>query len=651
MIVVFIITTLQGSSFGVLWSVSVRWILGENMDLNYQSFMSAILSWWQDITELLTVAPVAITFWLVVAILLMSILVILTLRRQLTSCQSLLTFSATPTLVLDIKKGAVVYSNPALVAIFGQENSNTSNIVAQSCFERLSHLIDKTTVTNDVFHIKQLKKTLRFSAVQINYQGRRAWLCQVDHIGTNSSAISPWDMDGQIINHLFTSNSAFIHIKTLDGLILNCSSSWAAQFNQSAVQVNGHFERDFYSASKMEQIKSYEKSVLTGDIQEYEEWSTVDDNNILLQTIKYPLYDEHKKVVAILTVSNDQTEVMELNERLLSENGEHLRIEAELSRNNSLLNSVINATPDPVAFMNGNGKYVGANQGYCEVVGVEHAKLIGMDRQLLVSKDKKSWLLEQENQLLVDGKSVRYEELLNLTGQEPRWYEICKQRYVNNTNGESGILIIYRDLTERKRIEYELEQAIEKFDELSSIDELTKIANRRTFDSKLQHYWSTHHREVKQMSLLFCDVDSFKLYNDNYGHPMGDVVLARIAQVMNEQVHRGADLVARYGGEEFAVILPNTDEEGAIRLANKIIDAVEQLAIAHAYSKAAKHVTLSIGIATMCPEDESSEAQLLENADKALYLAKESGRNQCCVYRDAGYDNGMVELNFDLLGS
>ena len=618
------------------------------MDFNYQSFMQPMLNWWRGITELSTNTPIMITFWLVVAALLMSMLVMLTLSRKIATYKELLTLSATPTLVLDVKKATIRYSNPAITAIFDQDN-HTSHIVAKCCFERLSHLTDQTSVTNDVFHIKQLKKTLRYSAVQINYQGRRAWLCQIEHIDTNSSTISPWDMDGQIINSLFSSNSAFIHIKTLDGLILSCSPSWATQFGQSVEQVSGYFEHDFYSASKLEQIKSYEKSVVTGEIQEYEEWSTVDDNNILLQTIKYPLYDEHKNVVAILTVSNDQTEVMELNERLLSENGEHLRIEAELSRNNSLLNSVINATPDPVAFMNGNGKYVGANHGYCEVVGVKHADLIGMDRQQLFSHDKKFWLLEQENQLLVDGKSVRYEEFLHFSDQEPRWYEICKQRYVNSTNGESGILIIYRDLTERKRIEHELEQAIEKFDELSSIDELTKIANRRTFDSKLQHYWSIHHREVKEMSLLFCDVDSFKLYNDNYGHPMGDTVLANIAQVMNEQVHRGADLVARYGGEEFAVILPNTDEEGAIRLAIKIIAAVENLAIEHTHSKAAKYVTLSIGVATLCPEDESSEAQLLENADKALYLAKEHGRNQYCVYRDEEREPAMVELNFDLL--
>ena len=618
------------------------------MDINYQFFITAIFSWWQDITEFSASTTVGMTFWLVITTLLVNILVILTLLRKLTTCQSLLTFSATPTLVLDIKKGSILYSNSAIASIFNQEN-NTSNIIAQCCFERLSRRVDERAVTNDVFHIKQLKKTLRFSAVQIKYQRRRAWLCQIDHIGTNSSAISPWDMDGQIINNLFLSNSAFIHIKTLDGLILNCSPSWAAQFEQSVEQVNGHFEHDFYSASKLTQIRSYEKTVLTGEVQEYEEWSTVDDNNMLLKTIKYPLYDEHKKVVAILTVSNDLTEVMELNERLLNENGEHLRIEAELSRNNSLLNSVINATPDPVAFMNGNGKFVGANEGYCEVVGVKHVDLIGMDRQDLISIDKKSWLLEQENQLLLDGKSVRYEELLHLSEQDPRWYEICKQRYVNNSSGENGILIIYRDLTERKRIEHDLEQAIEKFDELSSTDALTKVANRRTFDNKLQHYWSIHHREVKQMSLLFCDVDCFKLYNDNYGHPMGDIVLTKLAQVMNDQIHRGADLVARYGGEEFAVILPNTDGEGAIRLASKIITAVEDLAIKHAYSKAAKHVTLSIGIATMCPVSERSEVQLLENADKALYIAKANGRNQYSVYQELSHDNDILELDFDLL--
>ncbi|MFT5880368.1 MAG: diguanylate cyclase (GGDEF)-like protein/PAS domain S-box-containing protein [Moritella sp.] len=487
--------------------------------------------------------------------------------------------------------------------------------------------------------------------MKIKYRRRLAWLCQIDNVGTSACAISSWDMEGQIINSLFESTSALVHVKTTDGLILNCSPSWATQFDKSLEAVIGNFESDFYSVSKIASIRSYEHAVLAGERQEYEEWSAFGEANILLHTIKSPLYNEHHKVVAILTISNDLTEVMELNERLLDENSDHLRIEAELSRNSSLLNSVINAAPDPVAFINESGKYVGANKGYCDVLNTDHTALIGMDRQDIISPDRLSWQMEQENELLITGKSVCYEELVHLADHSTRWYEICKRRYVNSANGESGILIIYRDLTERKRIEHALENAIEKFDKLSSTDELTNIANRRTLDCKLRHYWLTHQRESKQISLLFCDVDNFKLYNDNYGHHMGDLVLARVAEAMNSQVRRGSDLLARYGGEEFAVILPNTDEEGAKLLADKMCQVVAELGIEHEHALAEKYVTLSIGIATLCPQYGVNEVQLFENADKALYQAKQQGRNQSRVFIPEKKATVNIELNFDLLES
>lgn len=619
------------------------------MEFNYQVYLQNRLDWAVAFIQQSVNTPAGyVVLFIIIGLLIVALLVSMVTRR-LSSYNTLLNFSASPIFVLDLQKGEIRYANKAMFTLFDRDNADSSGIVAQHCFQHLSSLTRDGKIENDVVHIKQLKKNIRLTAVKIKYRRRLAWLCQIDNMGTSACAISSWDMEGQIINSLFQSSAALVHVKTTEGLILNCSSSWAAQFDKSPKAVIGSLESDFYSASKISSIRSYEHAVQAGELQEYEEWSAFGEANILLHTIKSPLYDEHHQVVAILTISNDLTEVMELNERLHDEDSDHLRIEVELSRNSSLLNSVINAAPDPVAFMNENGKFVGANKGYCDVVNIAHAALIGMDRKDLISPDRLSWLVEQENELLVTGQSVRYEELVHLADNSTRWYEICKRRYVNSVNGESGILIIYRDLTERKQIEHELENAIEKFDKLSSTDELTNIANRRTFDCKLHHYWLTHQRESKNISLLFCDVDNFKLYNDNYGHQMGDLVLAKVAEAMNSQVRRGSDLLARYGGEEFAVILPNTDEEGARLLAEQMLRAIAELGIEHEHALAEKHVTLSIGIATMCPQNGVNEVQLIENADRALYQAKQQGRNQCCVFVPEKEPLVNIELNFDLL--
>ena len=130
------------------------------------------------------------------------------------------------------------------------------------------------------------------------------------------------------------------------------------------------------------------------------------------------------------------------------------------------------------------------------------------------------------------------------------------------------------------------------------------------------------------MSLILLDVDYFKNYNDCYGHPEGDICLTSIAQCVKNVVQRPADLVARYGGEEFVVILPDTDERGAMIVAQRINLAVTELAIAHQASQIADHVTVSIGIATQIPQSGKSVKNLITQADVALYQAKDQGRNQ-----------------------
>ena len=176
-----------------------------------------------------------------------------------------------------------------------------------------------------------------------------------------------------------------------------------------------------------------------------------------------------------------------------------------------------------------------------------------------------------------------------------------------------------------------LQQANQQLEELINIDALTQIANRRYFDQVIAQEWLRIQRTNLPISLILCDVDHFKLYNDTYGHIKGDHCLQAVAKVLANSVKRPADLAARYGGEEFAVILPETDMEGALHIAEQIRITVMQLMIPHQTSLTHQYVTLSLGVATAIPQVGISHIELMALADQALYEAKENGRNSCAA--------------------
>ena len=165
--------------------------------------------------------------------------------------------------------------------------------------------------------------------------------------------------------------------------------------------------------------------------------------------------------------------------------------------------------------------------------------------------------------------------------------------------------------------------------EKARIDGLTQIANRRRFDEYLSQEWRRHIRMQQPLSLLICDVDHFKLYNDRQGHQAGDECLKHVAKALN-RCYRVGDLVARYGGEEFAMVLPQTNRVGAVQVAERVRAAVAAAALPHPASPVCNRVTVSIGVACITPPPHApSDARaLIEQADRQLYQAKHLGRNQ-----------------------
>ena len=196
-------------------------------------------------------------------------------------------------------------------------------------------------------------------------------------------------------------------------------------------------------------------------------------------------------------------------------------------------------------------------------------------------------------------------------------------------------LALKKEMELRKAHSIELIEANEKLERLARADGLTGVPNRRSFDEYLERTWSASAREGRPVALLMVDIDFFKPYNDTYGHLAGDDCLRAVAKVLSRAARRPADMAARYGGEEFTVVLPETDLQGAVVIAEEIRSGIEAVRMEHASSSVSGHVTVSVGVASMVPGNRSGSTtpakDLVEAADNALYRAKDEGRNRVVV--------------------
>lgn len=182
-----------------------------------------------------------------------------------------------------------------------------------------------------------------------------------------------------------------------------------------------------------------------------------------------------------------------------------------------------------------------------------------------------------------------------------------------------------------RELKKQLEASNKKLHKLSMLDGLTGIANRRHFDQQLEDDLSNAASTQTPVSLLLIDIDHFKDFNDNYGHQMGDECLKKVADILSTSCQNPMDTAARYGGEEFVVLLPGTSEDNAQRVAERFKQALTNACIEHSHSSVSDCVTVSIGIATFDRGSEYDGKQLVDNADKALYKAKESGRDRIVI--------------------
>ncbi len=234
---------------------------------------------------------------------------------------------------------------------------------------------------------------------------------------------------------------------------------------------------------------------------------------------------------------------------------------------------------------------------------------------------------------LMHYEGIAYTPVLIITGLDDKesvdlGYSVGASDYITKPIHWAVLRQRVRRLIHQSRLQKQLEAANKLLESLASIDGLTQVYNRRYFDNCLQQEWLRAAREKQPLTLLLCDVDYFKKYNDNYGHLEGDKCLKQVAVTLHKLVKRPADMVARYGGEEFVILLPKTDATGAEAIAKQLQQAVEELGIVHEYSGASQYVTVSIGGGVIVPSGDEEALKLIDIADKALYEAKKQGRNR-----------------------
>jgi diguanylate cyclase (GGDEF)-like protein/PAS domain S-box-containing protein len=310
-----------------------------------------------------------------------------------------------------------------------------------------------------------------------------------------------------------------------------------------------------------------------------------------------------------------------INSRLAHELAELARTQEDLR----LADVVVRNTEEGVMVLGADLTIQSVNPAFERITGFKLAEVRGQSPRMLGGPDhaRPGFIESIRNELQTQGK---WEGTLPARRHDGEQYpQETTVNAVRNAQGDiQHYAVVFRDATRQKQFEERLRM-------LSATDGLTQVANRRWFNETLEREWNRALRNATTLSLILADIDHFKRYNDIYGHVAGDECLKQVAAAMRDCLHRGGDFVARYGGEEFAVILPGTDAAHAAELAEKIRTAVNALGIAHAGNPEVGTVSISLGTASVVPDRAGDGVRLVEAADRALYLAKNGGRNRVVV--------------------
>jgi diguanylate cyclase (GGDEF)-like protein/PAS domain S-box-containing protein len=532
----------------------------------------------------------------------------------------LLSDTPSPLLIVDVRSHVVLFANKSALSMFGLRQIGQRYLFSPLVDEAVyAEFIDSVT-RSDRMQIRQVmswpythnsRVKIELLAHKSLYKRKLVWLVHSvvypisdDEIKREYDALS-------ITKVALDSLSELVFIKDSQDNIIFSNQAFT-QFWQDRID----------EGSELVASDSSEQSGTS-------RWTTdAQGQGCLLETHQNALISPLGEMLGTLSISHDVTDWYTVEQNLRNEMELRRDTQAALKQRDNILQSILESSPDAIGIVNETLVYHVCNQAFVDLLEIEKVddlvgkRLIDLKLNIDISK-----IIASDRKVLEEGKSLRYTNKIKKRNGDFTWYDVVKSPFHDPLTGTNCVLVLARDISERYQVE-------EKLEKLSFIDELTQIANRRRFDEQLDILWNLHAREHQPLSLIFCDVDLFKLYNDTYGHLKGDSALMLLANVFRKIINRSSDCVARYGGEEFAFILPYTSIDGAQAVAEKIHKELQILNIPHNHSSVASYVTVSMGVVSLVPNPQNNANSLIDIADKALYEAKSKGRNRTCSVTD-----------------
>lgn len=527
----------------------------------------------------------------------------------------------------------VIYANAAFKQLFGYDERElndlyTADLIEEDVREEINHSIQKrleNRMPQKEYQFRMYTRSgqlrwVHLVAKTINYENEYVGFATFMDITDKKRLENEMVLRDQLWTDIFNQHSAImLLVDPVDGQIVDANPSAAQFYGYSVEQLKQMNINDINILTKSEIMQKmraakehstnefiFEHRLANGEVRTVQVFSTLihsADSNVLFSIIH------------------------DITDRILYEK-ELLHTTAQLEESEKRYRFITENSTDIIAQITPEMTFSYVSSACLPLMGYEPEELIGRNPFVEFSHPEDDGELEH---LL---KTMKQGEIATATHRGRKkdgcyiWIETTAKTLVEKNGELKGFITVSRDTSQRKQAEEKLREANQILQQISFMDGLTGIANRRTFDEYIYRTWT----DGRRLALIMIDIDQFKNFNDTYGHLKGDDCLKRVASALNLTLRRSHDFLARYGGEEFVVVLNESDEVSAMLVAEQLRHNVEALKIPHSTSSVNPSVTISLGVCHASAAQNIEE--LIEKTDQALYVAKRSGRNQVVMYNE-----------------